>query len=58
MAHRLDLLTFQLDEIQKADLQIDEDERLMEERRKIVNFQKYTRRYKAVMRRFMESNVD
>lgn len=40
MAHRLDLLTFQLDEIQKADLQIDEDERLMEERRKIVNFQK------------------
>ncbi|KFZ43143.1 DNA repair protein RecN [Anoxybacillus flavithermus] len=40
MAHRLDLLTFQLDEIQKAELQIDEDERLMEERRKIVNFQK------------------
>ncbi|GAC89712.1 DNA repair ATPase [Anoxybacillus flavithermus NBRC 109594] len=40
MAHRLDLLTFQLDEIQKAELQLDEDEQLMEERRKIVNFQK------------------
>lgn len=40
MAHRLDLLTFQLDEIQKAQLQPDEDEQLMEERRKIVNFQK------------------
>jgi DNA repair protein RecN (Recombination protein N) len=40
MAHRLDLLTFQLDEIQKAQLEPNEDEELMEERRKIVNFQK------------------
>jgi DNA repair protein RecN (Recombination protein N) len=40
MAHRLDLLTFQLDEIQKAGLQPNEDEQLMEEKVKIVNFQK------------------
>jgi DNA repair protein RecN (Recombination protein N) len=40
MAHRLDLLTFQLDEIQKAQLQPNEDEELMEEKVKIMNFQK------------------
>nr|AAT66706.1 DNA repair and genetic recombination protein [Parageobacillus thermoglucosidasius] len=40
MAHRLDLLTFQLDEIQKANLQVNEDEQLMEEKVKIMNFQK------------------
>ncbi len=40
MAHRLDLLTFQLDEIQKANLQANEDEQLMEEKVKIMNFQK------------------
>ncbi|GGJ78119.1 DNA repair protein RecN (Recombination protein N) [Anoxybacillus voinovskiensis] len=40
MAHRLDLLTFQLDEIQKANLQPNEDEQLMEEKVKIMNFQK------------------
>lgn len=40
MAHRLDLLTFQLDEIQKANLQPNEDEQLMEEKLKIMNFQK------------------
>ncbi|RAK22322.1 DNA replication and repair protein RecN [Anoxybacillus vitaminiphilus] len=40
MAHRLDLLTFQLDEIQKAQLKPNEDEELMEEKVKIMNFQK------------------
>ncbi|NUK31107.1 DNA repair protein RecN [Parageobacillus sp. VR-IP] len=40
MAHRLDLLTFQLNEIQQANLQPNEDEQLMEEKVKIVNFQK------------------
>lgn len=40
MAHRLDLLTFQLDEIQKAQLSPDEDERLFEEKSRLNNFQK------------------
>jgi DNA repair protein RecN (Recombination protein N) len=40
MAHRLDLLKFQLDEIQKAQLKPNEDEELMEEKVKIMNFQK------------------
>src|SRR3954447_27069133 len=34
-AHRLDLIQFQLDEIQKADLKPHEDEELTEERRKL-----------------------
>lgn len=40
MAHRLDLLKFQLDEIEAAQLTPNEDEALMEERRKISNFEK------------------
>lgn len=40
MAHRLDLIQFQLEEIRKADLQSDEDQELMEERIKISNFEK------------------
>ncbi|MFD3447800.1 DNA repair protein RecN [Microbacteriaceae bacterium 4G12] len=45
MAHRLDLIQFQLDEIQKADLRTGEDEDLLEERIKIANFEKI---YKAL----------
>ncbi|AOH55648.1 DNA repair protein RecN [Peribacillus muralis] len=40
MVHRLDLIQFQFDEIQKADLKFQEDEELMEERKKINNFEK------------------
>lgn len=40
MVHRLDLIQFQFDEIQKADLKLQEDEELMEERKKINNFEK------------------
>jgi DNA repair protein RecN (Recombination protein N) len=40
MAHRLDLIQFQQEEIQKADLKIHEDEELTEERKKINNFEK------------------
>lgn len=40
MAHRLDLLIFQLDEIQKAQLKLDEDEKLYEEKSRLNNFQK------------------
>ncbi|MDT2045524.1 DNA repair protein RecN [Priestia aryabhattai] len=40
MAHRLDLIQFQLDEIKAADLQPNEDELLMDERLKISNFEK------------------
>lgn len=40
MAHRLDLLTFQLNEIQQAQLKPNEDEQLMDEKIKIANFEK------------------
>ncbi|RFU69802.1 DNA repair protein RecN [Peribacillus saganii] len=40
MAHRLDLIQFQFDEIQKADLKLKEDEELAEERKRINNFEK------------------
>ncbi|GIN38319.1 MULTISPECIES: DNA repair protein RecN [Heyndrickxia] len=40
MAHRLDLIQFQLREIQGANLQLNEDEELMEEKRKLSNFEK------------------
>ncbi|KKI93025.1 DNA recombination protein RecN [Bacillus sp. SA1-12] len=40
MAHRLDLLQFQLDEIEKAELQPNEDEVLQEEKNQISNFEK------------------
>lgn len=40
MAHRLDLISFQLEEIQKADLKLNEDEQLLEERSRLSNFEK------------------
>ena len=40
MVHRLDLIQFQFEEIQKAELQLHEDEQLLEERKKINNFEK------------------
>ncbi|WP_394137363.1 DNA repair protein RecN [Cytobacillus oceanisediminis] len=40
MAHRLDLIQFQVDEIQSAQLKINEDEELFEERRKLSNFER------------------
>ncbi|UTE76281.1 DNA repair protein RecN [Rossellomorea sp. KS-H15a] len=40
MAHRLDLIQFQLKEIQDANLQLKEDEELQEEKRKLMNFEK------------------
>lgn len=40
MAQRLDLLTFQMNEIQQAQLQLHEDEQLNEEKRKLSNFEK------------------
>ncbi len=40
MAHRLDLITFQINEIQKADLKLGEDEALQEEKRKLHNFER------------------
>ncbi|MFZ3577134.1 DNA repair protein RecN [Virgibacillus sp. DJP39] len=38
MAHRLDLLTFQLDELEQANLEPNEDEILEEERKNLANF--------------------
>ncbi|MGZ0086281.1 DNA repair protein RecN [Caldibacillus thermoamylovorans] len=49
MAHRLDLLTFQLREIEQAALEPGEDERLMEEKVRIANFQKI---YTAIQRSY------
>lgn len=40
MAHRLDLIQFQLDEIQNANLKLNEDDELLEEKRKIGNFER------------------
>jgi DNA repair protein RecN (Recombination protein N) len=40
MAHRLDLIQFQLQEIQSANLQLSEDEVLLEEKRKLLNFER------------------
>lgn len=39
MAHRLDLIQFQLEEIQSANLKLNEDEELLEEKRKLTNFE-------------------
>ncbi len=40
MAHRLDLIQFQLEEIQSAGLKLNEDEELFEEKRKLSNFER------------------
>ena len=40
MAHRLDLLSFQLDEIEKAQLTPGEDDKLLEEKNRLQNFHK------------------
>ncbi|MDZ5471065.1 DNA repair protein RecN (plasmid) [Bacillus sp. 31A1R] len=40
VAHRLDLITFQLDEITKAGLKINEDEELLEEKRRFSNYER------------------
>ncbi len=40
MVHRLDLIQFQLNEIQEADLHINEDAELEEEKRKLLNFER------------------
>ncbi|KIL44348.1 DNA repair protein RecN [Jeotgalibacillus soli] len=40
MAHRLDLIQFQLNEIQQAGLELHEDENLMEEKSRLVNFER------------------
>lgn len=45
MAHRLDLIQFQHEEIRKADLKMDEENNLTEERLQISNFEKI---YKAL----------
>jgi DNA repair protein RecN (Recombination protein N) len=39
-AHRLDLIQFQFDEIQNANLKLNEDEELFEEKQKLNNFEK------------------
>ena len=43
MVHRLDLIQFQFEEIQKAELKLHEDEQFTEEKKKINNFEKIHR---------------
>ncbi len=45
MAHRLDLIQFQLSEIQQANLQLNEDDALWEEKKRLSNFERI---YEAV----------
>ena len=40
MAHRLDLIQFQLSEISQANLQLNEDDTLMEEKKRLSNFER------------------
>ncbi len=40
MAHRLDLIQFQLSEIQAANLKLNEDEELLEEKKRLSNFER------------------
>lgn len=40
MAHRLDLIQFQLEEIQSANLKINEDDELFEEKKRLSNFER------------------
>ncbi|MGD7045542.1 DNA repair protein RecN [Jeotgalibacillus proteolyticus] len=40
MAHRLDLIQFQFNEIEQADLQLGEDDQLMEEKTRLANFER------------------
>ncbi|WP_071395709.1 DNA repair protein RecN [Bacillus tuaregi] len=45
MAHRVDLIQFQLSEIQQANLKLNEDEALLEEKKRLSNFERI---YEAV----------
>ncbi|MDQ0213817.1 DNA repair protein RecN (Recombination protein N) [Oikeobacillus pervagus] len=40
MAHRLDLIQFQLNEIQNANISLNEDDQLLEEKKRLMNFEK------------------
>ncbi|PEJ57011.1 DNA repair protein RecN [Bacillus sp. AFS002410] len=55
MAHRLDLIQFQLSEIQNANLQENEDDQLMEERLKISNFERV---YKSLVEAYQSLSQD
>ncbi|OLS41762.1 DNA repair protein RecN [Bacillus sp. MRMR6] len=54
-AHRLDLIQFQFDEIQKANLKLNEDEALLEEKRRLSN---YERIYGAIQAGYNALNGD
>lgn len=55
MAHRLDLIQFQLTEIQNANLKENEDEQLTEERLKISNFERI---YKSLVEAYQSLSQD
>jgi DNA repair protein RecN (Recombination protein N) len=54
-AHRLDLIQFQYDEIQKANLKLNEDEALFEEKRRLSNFERI---YEAIQAGYNALNGD
>jgi DNA repair protein RecN (Recombination protein N) len=55
MAHRLDLIQFQLSEIQNANLKENEDEKLLEEKMKISNFERI---YKSLVEAYQSLSHD
>lgn len=55
MAHRLDLIQFQFEEIYSAQLKINEDEELAEEKRKLNNFEKV---YESIQSGYTALNGD
>jgi DNA repair protein RecN (Recombination protein N) len=55
MAHRLDLLQFQHEEIHSAQLRLHEDEQLVEERQKLNNFEKV---YEAIQTSYSALTAD
>lgn len=59
MAHRLDLIQFQLEEIESAKLELNEDELLQEERKQISNFEKFMNHCKTpIMRSAASRGLD
>ena len=54
-AHRLDLIQFQFDEIQKADLKLNEDDDLFEEKEKLAILKEYLKRFSLVTMHYKEN---
>lgn len=58
IAQRIDMLTYQIEEISAASLQVDEDEKLREERTRLANAEQLQRLTTEIMAGLMESGDD